>query len=65
MNVPFHEDPYTNKALMPALVTVITVLIQYLTTRGLSLEQEGITALAGAITTLLVYFVSNHKRLFS
>ncbi len=60
-----HEDPYTNKALMPALVTVIAVLIQWAQSGKLSLEQEGITALAGALSTLLVYAVSNHKRLFT
>lgn len=58
------EDPYANKAVAAALTTIATVLVQLaLSDWELSLEQEGITALGGAIATLLVYVVSNWKRI--
>lgn len=59
---PIREDPYANKAVMPALVMVIAVILQYVTSEGFSLQQEGVTVLAGAISTLLVYAVSNWKK---
>ena len=45
-------------------MTVLAVILQWAQSGKLSLEQEGITALAGALSTLLVYAVSNHRRLF-
>jgi hypothetical protein len=56
------EDPYPNKAIAAALTTLATVGIQWATSEGFSLEQEGITAIGGAAATLLVWFVSNWKK---
>lgn len=57
------EDPYANKAVAAALVTIVTLLVQMASSDWkLSLDQEGITAIGGAITTLLVWAVSNWKR---
>jgi hypothetical protein len=62
-NAPVPVDPYANKAVAAALVTLITVIVQMATSNWkLSLDQEGITAIGGAITTLVVYVVSNYKR---
>lgn len=56
-------DVYPNKAIAAALVTILTVLAQLIATDwNLSLNQEGITAIGGAVATLVVYMVSNWKR---
>lgn len=54
-------DPHPNKAVATAVTTLITVGIQWLATGGLQLDQEGITALGGAVATVLVYAISNWK----
>jgi hypothetical protein len=56
-------DPKPNKALAAALTTVAGVAVQWATTGHLSLDQEGVTAITGAVATLLVYAVSNYRRL--
>lgn len=56
-------DPYANKALVAAATTVAGVAVQWIVTGAISLGQEGATALTGAVATLLVYWVSNKKRL--
>lgn len=60
---PTQPDPYANKAVAAALVTIVGVITQLLTTGGhVSLGQEGVTAIVGAVATLLVFVVSNWKR---
>ncbi len=56
-------DQYPNKAIAAAVTTIGTVLVQLATSGwNLSLNQEGITAIGGAVATVLVYAVSNWKR---
>ena len=56
-------DPYPNKAIAAALTTIATVIVQMASSDWkLSLDQEGITAIGGAIATILVYAVSNWRR---
>lgn len=55
-------DLYPNKALAAAITTVAGVLVQWLTTGGFTLDEEGITAIVGGVASLLVYAVSNWKR---
>lgn len=60
---PVPVDPYANKAVAAAIVTILTVLAQLAASDwNISFEQEGITALGGAIATLAVFIVSNYKR---
>lgn len=56
-------DPYASKAIVSALTTVIGVGVQWAATGHFTLEQEGTTAIVGAVVTLLVYAVSNGRRL--
>lgn len=57
------EDPYANKAVAAALVTLLTVIIQLASSNWkISLDQEGITAIGGAVTTIAVWAISNWKR---
>lgn len=58
------QDPYANKAVVAAVTAVTGVLVQWLSTGDVEFDQEGATAIVGAVATLLVYLVSNHKRLF-
>jgi hypothetical protein len=58
------QDPYANKAVVAAVTTLTGVLVQFLTTGDVSFDQEGATALVGGVATLLVYAISNRKRLF-
>lgn len=61
---PGTTDPYPNKAIVAAIITLVTVFVQLAASDwDLSLEQEGITAIGGAVATLLVYAVSNWRRL--
>jgi hypothetical protein len=56
-------DPYPNKAIAAAVTTLATVIVQLATSDWkLSLDQEGITAIGGAIATILVYAISNWRR---
>jgi hypothetical protein len=62
-NTPVPVDPYANKAVATALVTILTVLAQLASSDwNISFDQEGITAIGGAVATLVVYVVSNYKR---
>lgn len=56
------EEP--NKALMSALGTLVTTGVLWASTGHLNLDQEGVTLLGGALTTVLVWAVSNRKKLF-
>lgn len=57
------SDPYASKAVVAALTTVVGVGFQWLATGAITLAAEGVTALTGAVVTLLVYLVSNRKKL--
>jgi len=61
--VPVPADPQPNKALVAAVGTLVTVGLRWAVSGDLSLDDEGVVGLAGAVTTLLVYAVSNWKRL--
>jgi hypothetical protein len=46
-----------------AVVTIVTLIVQLATSDWkLTLDQEGITAIGGAVSTLLVWAVSNWRR---
>jgi uncharacterized membrane protein HdeD (DUF308 family) len=60
-NVP--TDPYPNKAVIAAVTTIIGVVVQLIATHHWNAEGETVTAFTGALTTLLVYVVSNHRKL--
>ena len=59
------QPPYANKAIAAAVGFVIAFVVQWLTSKGITLDQEGVTAIAGVLTTLAVYAVSNFKKLGS
>lgn len=60
---PSPVDPYANKAITTAVIAILTVFVQLAASDwNISFDQEGITALGGAIATVLVYFISNFKR---
>lgn len=60
---PVPDDPYANKAIVAALGTIVTVALRYLVSHDFTLGDEGLVALAGAITTVAVYAVSNFRRI--
>lgn len=47
------------KALVPLLTALAAIGAQYLATRHLTLGTEGVTAIFGAVSSLVVYFVPN------
>jgi hypothetical protein len=59
------EDPQPNKAIVAAVGTLVTTGLRWVISGELELDDEGVVALAGALTTALVYAVSNWKRLLS
>lgn len=56
------SDPYANKAITAFVGFAIAFVVQWLASHGLQLDQEGVTAIAGVLTTLLVWAVSNRKK---
>ena len=56
-------DPLPNKAVVAAIGTIVTVGLRWLISEDFGLGDEGVVALAGALTTVLVYLVSNYRRL--
>jgi hypothetical protein len=56
------DDPYANKAVVAAIGTLITVGLRWAVSDDFTLNDEGIIAIAGAITTVAVYAVSNYRR---
>jgi hypothetical protein len=54
---------YRNKAIVSATGTVVLAGLRWAASGHLNLDDEGLVVLGGAITTLLVYGVSNYKRL--
>ncbi len=55
---------FPNKAIGAAVTAVATALVQYLSTGEFSMSQEGTTLIGGAVIALVVYLVSNARRLF-
>lgn len=55
------EEP--NKAIMSAVGTLVTTGVLWASTGHLNLDQEGVTLIGGALTTLLVWAISNRKKL--
>lgn len=60
---PVPTEPLANKAVVAAAGTIVTVLLRWAVSGHFSLSDEGLVALAGAITTVAVYAVSNFRRL--
>jgi hypothetical protein len=54
------EPPYANKAVVAAVGVIVVFLLQQFT----DLDDEAVTAIGGAVTVLLVFVVSNFKRVF-
>jgi uncharacterized membrane protein (GlpM family) len=59
---PAPTEPYANKAIVSALGTVVLVLLRWATSGEFQYTDEGLITLAGAITSLAVYAVSNYRR---
>jgi hypothetical protein len=59
---PAPDDPYANKAVIAAIGTLVTTGLRWAISGEFSLNDEGVVALAGAITTVAVYAVSNYRR---
>jgi hypothetical protein len=60
---PAPDDTYANKAVIAALGTVVTVGLRWAVSHHFTLSDEGLVTLAGAITTVGVYAVSNYRRI--
>lgn len=56
-------DPRPNKAVVAGVGTIVSVGLSWLVSGKFTLDNEGIVALGGAVTTVLVYAVSNYKKL--
>lgn len=61
MSTPAVNEP--NKAVTAALGTVVLVGVRWAISGHLNVDDEGVVGLAGALTSLAVYAVSNRKRL--
>ncbi len=60
---PAPHDPLANKSIVAAVGTIVTVLLRWAVSGEFTLSDEGLVALAGSITTLGVYSVSNYRRI--
>lgn len=59
-----YSAPYANKAIVAMVTSIAAVIVQYLATdTSASMSQEGTTALTGAIVTVLVYAITNSRKL--
>lgn len=64
MSVPATPaGPYASKAVAAVVLAVTGVLVQWLATKGLNLDQEGVTAIVGAVVSFAVYQISNRRKL--
>lgn len=54
--------PEINKALWPAIMTILGVISQFVESGEFNAGQEGLTALFGAIATVLAFAASNYKK---
>lgn len=59
---PVPDDPYANKTLVSAFGVVVLTGLRWAVSDNFELNDEGIIALGGAITTLGVFVISNFKR---
>lgn len=59
---PVPSEPYANKAVVSALGTIVLVLLRWAVSHEFTLNDEGLITLGGAITSVLVYAVSNFRR---
>jgi hypothetical protein len=57
--------PTYNKAVVAALVFLVIVVKQWLTSDEFDFSEEGLTAIIGAIGTIAVWAQSNFKTLFN
>jgi hypothetical protein len=60
---PAPSEPLANKAVVAAFGSIVTVLLRWAVSGEFSLSDEGLVALAGAITTVGVYAVSNFRQI--
>jgi hypothetical protein len=60
---PVPSDPYASKAVVAAVGTIVTVGLRWAVSHRFNLDDEGVVALAGAVTTVAVYAVSNYRRI--
>jgi hypothetical protein len=60
---PAPSEPLANKAVVAAFGAIVTVLLRWAVSGEFSLSDEGLVALAGAITTVGVYAVSNFRQI--
>lgn len=61
MSTPVPADPAPNKAITSALGTVVLVLLRWAVSGEFQFNDEGLITLAGSITTVGVYAVSNFR----
>jgi hypothetical protein len=59
---PAPDEPFANKAVVAAIGTIVTVGLRWAVSGHFTLSDEGLVALAGSITTVAVYSVSNFRR---
>lgn len=57
------EPNRPNKAVVAAVGTITTTGLRWLVSGEFQASDEGLVALAGAVTTVLVWAVSNYRRL--
>ena len=60
---PAPTDPFANKAVVSAIGTVVLVGLRWALSDEFNITDEGVIGLAGAITTVAVYAVSNYRRI--
>jgi hypothetical protein len=60
---PAASSPPTRTSVVAAVGTVVTVGLRWAVSHRFNLDDEGVITLAGAITTLAVYAVSNYRRI--
>lgn len=60
---PVPNEP--NKAIAAILTALVALAAQWAASKGFDLDQEGITAALTAVVGIIVYLVSNQKRLFN
>jgi hypothetical protein len=61
---PDPTDPtYINKAIVSLAGWLAAVVVQWLASKHFNLGQEGVTLIAGAITTIGVWLVTNFRKI--
>lgn len=59
---PAPTEPFANKAIVSAIGTIVLVALRWAISDDFTLNDEGLITLAGAITSVGVYAVSNYRR---